>query len=109
MISAHNDQGDMNRGKKWFSEKLPSHSRYVPPVSRAPASELVLQRGGLPSEIALPGGTSSPKLCIEARGRYALRNWDSDICPTHVPKKTTSVRNFDLISIQVSTQFQLET
>ena len=80
----------------------PSHSRYVPPVSRAPASELVLQRGGLPSEIALPGGTSSPKLCIEARGRCALRNWDSDICPTHVPKKTTSVRNFDLISIQRS-------
>ena len=22
MFSAHNDQGDMNRGKKWFSEKL---------------------------------------------------------------------------------------
>ena len=63
---------------------------------------LVLQRGGLPSEIALPGGTSSPKLCIEARGRCALRNWDSDICPTHVPKKTTSVRNFDIISIQRS-------
>ena len=30
----------------------PTHSRYVPPVSRAPASELVLQRGGLPSEKA---------------------------------------------------------
>ena len=57
----------MKRGEKWFSEKLrknlylekisarqPTHSRYVPPVSRAPASELVLQRGGLPSEIALP-------------------------------------------------------
>ena len=43
----------------------PTHSRYVPPVSRAPASELVLQRGVLPSEIALPGETSSPKLCIE--------------------------------------------
>ena len=27
--------------------------------SRAPASELVLQRGGLPSEITLPGGASS--------------------------------------------------
>ena len=38
----------------------PTHSRYVPPVSRAPASELVLQRGGLPSEIALPGEASSP-------------------------------------------------
>ena len=42
----------------------PSHSRYVPPVSRAPATELVLQRGGLPSEIALPVEAWSPKLCI---------------------------------------------
>ena len=42
-----------------------SHSRYVPPVSRAPASELVLQRGGLPSDIALPGEASSPKLYTE--------------------------------------------
>ena len=42
-----------------------SHSRHVPPVSRAAASELVLQRGGLPSEIALPGEALSPKLCIE--------------------------------------------
>ena len=32
---------------------------------RAPASELVLLRGGLPSEIALQGEASSPKLCIE--------------------------------------------
>ena len=40
----------------------PSHSRYVPPVSRAPASELVLQRGGLPSEIALQGGTLESKI-----------------------------------------------
>ena len=61
----------MKRREKWFSEKLrknifgPTHSRYVPPVSRAPASELVLQRGTLPSEIALPGEASSPKLCIE--------------------------------------------
>ena len=54
----------MKRGEKWFSEKLRkdfdlenfrlSYSRYVPPVSRAPAFELVLQRGGLSSEIALP-------------------------------------------------------
>ena len=43
----------------------PSRSRDVPPVSRAPASELLLQRGGLPSEIALPGETSSPELCID--------------------------------------------
>ena len=32
---------------------------------RAPASELVLLRGGLLSEIALQGEASSPKLCIE--------------------------------------------
>ena len=63
---ANNDQGSMNRGEKWFSEKLwkiltgkifgPIHSRYVPPVSTAPASELVLQRGGLASKIAFQGG-----------------------------------------------------
>ena len=53
----------MNRGETWFSEKIfgPSHSRYVPPVSRAPASELVLQRGGLPSEIAFSGGNLESK------------------------------------------------
>ena len=50
----------------------PSRSRDVPPVSGAPASELVLQRGGLPSEVTLPGETSSPELCIE--GRCGLRN-----------------------------------
>ena len=72
IFSANNEQGNMKRGEKWFSEKLrkfsvrqPTHSRYVPPVSRAPASELVLQRGGMPSEIALPGKAWSPKLCIE--------------------------------------------
>ena len=61
----------MNRGKKVVFRKTLkkifglSRSQYVPPVSRAPASELVLQRKGLPSEIALPGETSSPELCIE--------------------------------------------
>ena len=73
-ISANSEQGSIKRGYKWFYRKTskifwqnifgPTHSRYVPPVSRAPASELVLQRGGLPSEIALPGEPSSPKLCI---------------------------------------------
>ena len=48
--------------RKFFG---PSRSRDVPPVSRAPTSEIVLQRGGLPSEITLPGETSSPELCIE--------------------------------------------
>ena len=46
----------------------PSHFRYVPPVSRAPDSELVLQRGGLPSEIALPRVQN----CV-SRGRCGLR------------------------------------
>ena len=65
----------MKRGEKWFSEKLRKNfdlanfwsdlTRYVPPVSRAAASELVLQRGRLPSEIALPGEAKGPKLCIE--------------------------------------------
>ena len=64
IFSANYEQGNMKRGEKWFSEKLRkdfdlenfrlSYSRYVPPVSRAPAFELVLQRGGLSSEIALP-------------------------------------------------------
>ena len=40
----------------------PIHSRYVPPVSRAPASELVLQRGGLTSEIAFQGGNLESKI-----------------------------------------------
>ena len=75
IFSANNKQGSLNRGKKWFSEKLrksfdleifgPSRSRDVPPVSGTPASELVLQRDDLPSEITLPGETSSPKLCNE--------------------------------------------
>ena len=43
----------------------PSRSREVPPVSGAPASELVLQREDPPPEITLPGETSSPELCIE--------------------------------------------
>ena len=70
----------MKRGERWFSEKLriffvlenvrsDSFSIRIPPVSRAPASELVLQRGGLPSEIALPGEASSPpaKTCSLSR------------------------------------------
>ena len=66
----------------------PTHSRYVPPVSRAPASELVLQRGGLPSEIALPGEASSPKLCIE--GWAGCRLWK------------TKTKNFRLIMNRVA-------
>ena len=59
----------MKRGEKWFPKTMnkfvPSHSRYAPFKARAPASELVLLRGGLLSEIALQGEASSQKLCIE--------------------------------------------
>ena len=60
--------------EKFLTENIfgPSHSRYVIPVSRSPASELVLQRIGLPSEIALPGEASSPKLGIEGWGGCGL-------------------------------------
>ena len=34
---------------------------------------VVLQRGGMPSEIALQVEASSPKLCIDSRGRCGLR------------------------------------
>ena len=61
-ISANNEQSSMKRGEKWFSEKLQKNFRSD---SRAPASELVLQRIGLPSKIALPGEASSSKLGIE--------------------------------------------
>ena len=37
-------------------------SRSLPPVSRAPASELVLQRGGLASKIAFQGGNLESKV-----------------------------------------------
>ena len=48
IFSANNEQGSLNRGKKsGFQKKI-----FGP--SRAPASELVLQREDLPSEIALP-------------------------------------------------------
>ena len=78
-----------------------SHSRNVPPLSRAP--QLLLPSSCckvcLPSEIALlgggggGGGTSSPKLCIEARGKV---HFGIVIA--------TVVRNFDLISIQRSSR-----
>ena len=74
----------MNRGRKWFSEKLrniltynifgPSHSRYVPPaVSRAPASELELQGGGLPG-LLRSHYRGKPRIqnCV-SRGRCGLR------------------------------------
>ena len=46
--------------ENFWSESF-SIRRYVPPVSRAPASELVLQRGGLASKIAFQGGNLESK------------------------------------------------
>ena len=50
--------------KNFDSIRFILESRYVPPVivSRAPASELVLQRGGLASEIAFQGGNLKSKI-----------------------------------------------
>ena len=47
----------------------PSHSRYVPNTSegKAPASELELQRGDLPSEIAFSGGNLESKIVYRRR------------------------------------------
>ena len=48
----------------------PSNTRYVPlsPKGRAPASELVLRRGGLPSEITLQGGSLESKIVYRGVG-----------------------------------------
>ena len=66
IFSAHNDQGDMNRGKKWFSEKLRNKfclRKFLVRVilDTSLYRELPLPssccKGGLPSEIALQGRT----------------------------------------------------
>ena len=62
-ILANNKHGGLNRGKSGFQKNL--EKIFGPSRSGAPASELVMQREDLPSEITLPGETSSPKLCIE--------------------------------------------
>ena len=79
---------DFRKTLKNFDLKIfgPSHSRYVPPVSRAPASELVLQRGGLASEIAFQGGKPRVQNRI-SKGSCGLRK----------PKKY-----FQLIMIRVA-------
>ena len=65
IFSANNEQGTIKRGEKWFPEKnlkkidlenFRSESFSIrTSEGRAPASELVLQRGSLPSEIATAG------------------------------------------------------
>ena len=67
-----NEQGTIKRGEKWFPEKtlkkidfenFRSESFSIRTSEcRAPASELVLQRGSLPSEIALQGGNIESKM-----------------------------------------------
>ena len=74
IFSAYNDMVTWNVEKSGF-QKLwkPFDLEYFQSESfsirtskgRAPASKLLLQRGGLPSEIALQGDTSSSKFCIE--------------------------------------------
>ena len=78
IFSANNEPGIMKRGEKWFPKKqffrsrLESFSKSIRTSEcRAPASDLVLQRVGLPSEISIQGEASSPKLCIKVR--YRLR------------------------------------
>ena len=82
MFSAHNEQGSMKRGEKWFPEKTTKKIdlKFVQSESfsirtykgRAPAFELVLLRGGLPSKIALQGGKPRVQNCV-SRGRCRLR------------------------------------
>ena len=57
----------MKRGEKWFSEKLRKNVDTYLPYRELPLPSLCCKGdwGGLPSEIALPGEASSPKLCIE--------------------------------------------
>ena len=56
--------------RKTLKNVGPSHSRYVPIMykGRAPASELVLLRGGLSSEIALQGGSLKSKIVYRGLG-----------------------------------------
>ena len=68
----------MKRGEKWFPEKTTKkidleNFRYESfsirtYEGRAPASELVLLRGGLPSKIALQGGSLESKIVYRGVG-----------------------------------------
>ena len=69
IFSANNEQGTIKRGEKWFPENFRSESFSIRTYEgRAPASELVLQRGSLPSEIALQGGSLESKMVYRGVG-----------------------------------------
>ena len=78
IFSANNEQGTIKGGEKWFPEKLwkkidlenfRSKSFSIrTSEGRAPASELVLQSGSLPSEIALQGGSLESKMVYRGVG-----------------------------------------
>ena len=82
IFSAHNEQGSMKRGEKWFPEKLWkyfdwenfwSESSSIHTCNykgKAPASEFVLIRWSLPSEIALQGGSLKSKIVYRGVGAY---------------------------------------
>ena len=88
IFSANNEQRTIKRGEKWFPEKLwkkidlenfrsESFSKRTY-EGRAPASELVLQRGSLPSEIALQGGSLESKMVYRGVGAdfEKPKKWD---------------------------------
>ena len=77
----------MKSGEKWFPEKTKkkidlnffcwSESFSIRTYKgRAPASELVLLRGGLPSEIALQGGKPPVQNCV-SKSRCRLRKTEN--------------------------------
>ena len=78
IFSANNEQRTIKLGEKWFPEKLlkiivlenfQSESFSIrTSEGRAPTSELVLQRGSLPSEIALQGGSLESKMVYRGVG-----------------------------------------
>ena len=77
-FSAHNEQGNIKREEKWFPEKTTKKIdlKFFQSESfskrtykgRAPAFELVLLRGGLPSKIALQGGSLESKIVYRGVG-----------------------------------------
>ena len=69
IFPANNEQGTIKRGEKWFPENFRSESFSIRTYEgRAPASELVLQRGSLPSEITLQGGSLESKMVYRGVG-----------------------------------------